>query len=108
MGSPANHLLQDSVPTSLLICHTPRTISFQRGKTCPVQSSVLLTGNALCRLGVFYKNLPAREYKFLISEPDFTYKTLHRLLVNNELKALPAERESLLNLLRRTVKLRHQ
>ncbi len=38
------------------------------------------------RLGVFYKNLPAREYKFLISEPDFTYKTLHKLLVNNELK----------------------
>jgi hypothetical protein len=38
------------------------------------------------RLGVFYKNLPAREYKFLVSEPDFTYKTLHRLLANNELK----------------------
>ena len=38
------------------------------------------------RLGVFYKNLPAREYKFLISEPDFTYQSLHKLLVNNELR----------------------
>ena len=38
------------------------------------------------RLGVFYKNLPAREYKFLISEPDFTFNTLKKLLVNNELR----------------------
>ena len=34
------------------------------------------------RLGVFYKNLPAREYKFLISEPDFNFNTLKKLLVN--------------------------
>ncbi len=38
------------------------------------------------RLGIFYKNLPAREYKFLINEPDFTYQSLHKLLVNNELR----------------------
>lgn len=38
------------------------------------------------RLGVFYKNLPAREYKFLISEPDFNFNTLKKLLVNNELR----------------------
>ena len=37
------------------------------------------------RLSIFYKNLPAREYKFLIGEPDFTYQSLHKLLVNNEL-----------------------
>jgi len=46
------------------------------------------------RLGVFYKNLPAREYKFLISEPDFTYKTLHKLLVNNELKDFDPVKEA--------------
>jgi hypothetical protein len=38
------------------------------------------------RLSIFYKNLPAREYKFLIGEPDFTYQSLHKLLVNNELR----------------------
>eukprot|EP00960_Hanusia_phi_P045680 757383-Hanusia_phi.AAC.7 len=36
---------------------------------CRERSDVMLTWN---RLSVFYKNLPAREYKFLISEPDFT------------------------------------
>eukprot|EP00741_Cyanophora_paradoxa_P006467 tig00001003_g6262.t1 len=37
------------------------------------------------RLTAFYKNLPVREYKFLISEPDFTLKTLTKLLQDNEL-----------------------
>ncbi|KAJ1469950.1 hypothetical protein T484DRAFT_1981206 [Baffinella frigidus] len=55
---------------------------------------VLTPADLKQRLGVFYKNLPAREYKFLISEPDFTYKTLHRLLVNNELKDFDPVREA--------------
>jgi hypothetical protein len=71
---------------------------------------VLTPADLKARLSIFYKNLPAREYKFLISEPEFTYKTLYddpqchfrrtndfafrsqysaasryRLLVNNEL-----------------------
>ena len=49
------------------------------------KKGVLTPADLKARLSVFYKNLPAREYKFLISEPEFTYKTLHKLLVNNEL-----------------------
>lgn len=37
------------------------------------------------RLSAFYKNLPAKEYKTLISEPNFTKDTLKKLLENNEL-----------------------
>mmetsp|Transcript_10225 Transcript_10225/g.25259 ORF Transcript_10225/g.25259 Transcript_10225/m.25259 type:complete len:196 (+) Transcript_10225:146-733(+) len=55
---------------------------------------VLTPADLKQRLGVFYKSLPAREYKFLISEPDFTYKTLHRLLVNNELKDFDPVKEA--------------
>ena len=46
------------------------------------------------RLGVFYKNLPAREYKFLISEPDFNFNTLKKLLVNNELRDFDPVKEA--------------
>jgi hypothetical protein len=43
---------------------------------------------------VFYKNLPAREYKFLISEPDFNFNTLKKLLVNNELRDFDPVKEA--------------
>ena len=49
----------------------------------------------LFRLSIFYKNLPAREYKFLIGEPDFTYQSLHKLLVNNELRDFDPVKEVL-------------
>jgi Ca2+-binding EF-hand superfamily protein len=49
------------------------------------EAGVLTATDLKARLSIFYKNLPAREYKFLISEPEFTYKTLYRLLANNEL-----------------------
>uniref|UniRef100_A0A7S0U1V1 EF-hand domain-containing protein n=2 Tax=Hemiselmis andersenii TaxID=464988 RepID=A0A7S0U1V1_HEMAN len=55
---------------------------------------VLTPADLKQRLGVFYKNLPAREYKFLVGEPDFTYKTLHKLLVNNELKDFDPVKEA--------------
>mmetsp|Transcript_10013 Transcript_10013/g.24913 ORF Transcript_10013/g.24913 Transcript_10013/m.24913 type:complete len:185 (+) Transcript_10013:29-583(+) len=37
------------------------------------------------RLSAFYKNLPPKEYKTLINEPNFTKETLKKLLANNEL-----------------------
>lgn len=43
---------------------------------------------------MFYKNLPAREYKFLISEPDFNFNTLKKLLVNNELRDFDPVKEA--------------
>eukprot|EP00296_Roombia_truncata_P001367 JP437133.1.p1 GENE.JP437133.1~~JP437133.1.p1 ORF type:complete len:184 (+),score=46.39 JP437133.1:1-552(+) len=49
------------------------------------KKGVLTSADLKQRLQVFYKGLPQREYKFLISEPEFTYKTLHKLVVNNEL-----------------------
>lgn len=45
-----------------------------------------LTANDLrVRLSAFYKNLPQKEFKTLISEPNFTKETLRNLLANNEL-----------------------
>uniref|UniRef100_A0A7S3D8C7 EF-hand domain-containing protein n=1 Tax=Palpitomonas bilix TaxID=652834 RepID=A0A7S3D8C7_9EUKA len=46
------------------------------------------------RLGIFYKTLPAREYRFLISEPEFNLKTLTRLLENNEITNFDPVREA--------------
>ena len=45
----------------------------------------ITAANLKGRLGAFYKNLPAKEYKMLISEPNFTKDTLRDLLANNEL-----------------------
>mmetsp|Transcript_16775 Transcript_16775/g.39548 ORF Transcript_16775/g.39548 Transcript_16775/m.39548 type:complete len:160 (+) Transcript_16775:59-538(+) len=58
------------------------------------KKGVLTPADLKARLSVFYKNLPAREYKFLISEPEFTYKTLHKLLMNNELTNFDPVREA--------------
>ena len=45
----------------------------------------LTVADLKARLGAFYKNLPSKEYKALISEPNFTKETLRALLANNEL-----------------------
>mmetsp|Transcript_3975 Transcript_3975/g.14789 ORF Transcript_3975/g.14789 Transcript_3975/m.14789 type:complete len:158 (+) Transcript_3975:181-654(+) len=58
------------------------------------KKGVLTPADLKQRLSVFYKNLPAREYKFLISEPDFTFNTLKKLLVNNELKDFDPVKEA--------------
>jgi len=58
------------------------------------KKGTLTPADLKARLSVFYKNLPAREYKFLISEPEFSYKTLHKLLVNNELAGFDPVREA--------------
>ena len=46
------------------------------------------------RLGAFYKNLPAKEYRMLISEPTFTKDTLRALLASNELGGYDPVREA--------------
>jgi Ca2+-binding EF-hand superfamily protein len=58
------------------------------------KKGTLTPADLKARLSVFYKNLPAREYKFLISEPEFSYKTLHKLLVNNELAGFDPVKEA--------------
>ena len=45
----------------------------------------LTVADLKARLGAFYKNLPTKEYKALISEANFTKDTLRQLLANNEL-----------------------
>ena len=45
----------------------------------------LTVADLKARLGAFYKNLPSKEYKALISEPNFTKETLRALLANHEL-----------------------
>ena len=49
------------------------------------KTGTITAANLKDRLGAFYKNLPSKEYKALISEPNFTKETLRALLANNEL-----------------------
>ena len=79
-------------------CHA--ALSLSDGELAPVAmalrclSLVQTPADLKQRLGVFYKNLPAREYKFLISEPDFNFNTLKKLLVNNELRDFDPVKEA--------------
>mmetsp|Transcript_10566 Transcript_10566/g.12839 ORF Transcript_10566/g.12839 Transcript_10566/m.12839 type:complete len:166 (-) Transcript_10566:271-768(-) len=45
------------------------------------------TANLRKRLGVFYKDMPAKDYRFLMNnKPDLTEADLKELLMNNEVK----------------------
>merc|ERR1719453_609916 len=53
-----------------------------------VDSSGKITlGNLRKRLGVFYKNMPAKEYRFLMNnKSEMSYDELRDLLIDNEVK----------------------
>ena len=52
----------------------------------PKQKGHITMQDLKSRLGVFYKNLQPREYKFLMNnQPELTYDQLYALLADNEL-----------------------
>lgn len=57
-------------------------------------SKVLRPKDLKARLSAFYPNMTNKEYRFLISEPNFTVDTLWNLLENNSITNFDPVREA--------------